>query len=145
METFTLTSDDTLTIKNTERKGEPITADSCEYAFRRVKPTQHADGEKVFRSYADMAIGGVWTSTIDGDNYEHSYSWMDGNKFIQSRGKGGVLPYFAVIGVDPETNQCTWWIFNENGSTGKSVMTRSPDGVWTTKGLGRGGNRQDRV
>lgn len=104
-----------------------------------VRPAKRqADGEKAFRAYAEHAVGGTWTTTINGQELEHTYRWLDGGKFVQLSGKGGVAPYLAVIGVDPRTGHCTWWNFNENGGTGIATMTLERDGVWLLEGSGKG-------
>ena len=43
-----------------------------------------------------------------------------------------------MIGVDLETKECTWWFYNEDGSTGKNTFTQESDGVWLLQGSGKG-------
>ena len=104
--------------------------------FRKV--CEPSDAEKVFKSYMDLAVGGVWTTTIDGEQLEHTYRWVRGKKFVQLKGRGGILPYIAMIGIDPKTKKCTWWIYNEDGSMGIDSMTQEKEGVWLLEGPGTG-------
>ncbi len=104
-----------------------------------VRPTKpQADGEKVFRTFANHAIGGTWTATIEGQQLEHTYRWLDGGRFMQLSGKGGLAPYSGIVGVDPRTGNCAWWNFNENGAVSANVMTLEADGVWLLEGRGAG-------
>lgn len=103
---------------------------------RPVKP--QADGEKVFRSYADLAVGGTWATTIEGQQLEHTYRWLDGGKFLELSAMGGAAPHRCIIGVDPRTGKCTRWNFNENGGTSASSMTLEGEGVWLLEGGGTG-------
>ena len=103
-----------------------------------------AEGEKAFKSYVDFAVGGVWTCTIDGEELKHSYHMMDGGQFLQLQGKGGLVPYVAIIGVDPKSKQCTWWNFMEDGGVGQNKMTLESDGVWLLQGRGDGPKGQVR-
>lgn len=105
---------------------------------------QQTDGRDVFDSYARFAVGGKWTTTIGDDNFEHTYTWIRGKKFAQLDGKGGVLPFVAMFGVDPDTKKCTWWYYNEDGSHGKSVLTRESEGVWMLQGSTKGGKGETR-
>lgn len=105
---------------------------------------QQPDGRAVFDSYAEFAVGGTWTTTIGDDKFEHTYEWVRGKKFAQLDGKGGALPFVAMFGVDPETEKCSWWFFNEDGSLGKNVMTQEKEGVWFLQGSTKGGKGETR-
>ena len=98
----------------------------------------------MFDSYGSSAVGGTWTTTIGDDKFEHSYEWVRGKKFAQLDGKGGVLPFVAMFGVDPESEECTWWFFNEDGSLGKNVMTLEKNGIWMLQGSTKGGKGDTR-
>jgi hypothetical protein len=97
-----------------------------------------ADGEEVFKSYIDLALGGVWTATVDNEQLEASYKRVANDQFVQLTSKGGIVSFVAMIGVDPSSKKCNWWIFYEDGTVGKSVMTQEADGVWKLdlKGVG---------
>jgi hypothetical protein len=125
---------DTLTVQGNNRKGfdPPVTPDSPKYTFKR-----QADGEKAFKAYAENAVGGVWTTTVDGKRLEHAYHWDASNRFLQLVAKGDIS-FVVTIGVDPETKQCTWWIFNGNGGVAKDVLTQEGEGVFLLEGSGVG-------
>ena len=95
------------------------------------------NGKAAFQSLAKLVVGGVWTRTDD-EQYKHSYRWAIKGKFIHRVAKGGPLPDVAMIGVDPKTQQCVWWFYNQDGSVGKSVCTLEKDGAWSFVGTSEG-------
>jgi hypothetical protein len=97
-----------------------------------------ADGEKAFKSYMDFAVGGTWTTTVDGERIESSYKRVVDSQFVQLTNKGVPLPFVAMIGVDPKTKNCTWWFFNNDGGIGKDVLIQEADKVWLLEGTGIG-------
>ena len=113
-------------------------------AFVSNSFAQQTDGRDVFDSYASFAVGGSWTTTVGDNKLEATYTWVRGKKFAQLDEKGGVLPFVAMFGVDPDTKKCTWWFYSEDGSLGTSVMTRESDGVWMLQGSGKGGRGETR-
>jgi hypothetical protein len=113
-------------------------------AFVSNSFAQQTDGRDVFDSYASFAVGGSWTTTVGDDKLEATYTWVRGKKFAQLDAKGGVLPFVAMFGVDPDTKKCTWWFYNEDGSLGRNVMTRESDGVWMLQGSTKGGKGETR-
>ncbi len=99
--------------------------------------TDQTDGEKAFKAYTDLAVGGVWTTTIDGAQISNSYQRAVNNQFVRLTTKGSVdafVSFEAMIGIDPETKKCSWWVFNEHGGVGKVVMTQEAVGVWMLEG-----------
>jgi hypothetical protein len=72
-------------------------ATSCSATQSRV------DGDKVFKAWAEFAVGGTWTTTVDGDQKEHTYEWVNGKKFLMLTAKESESPSVAIVGVDPET------------------------------------------
>jgi hypothetical protein len=96
------------------------------------------DGEATFKSFAEFMADGVWTPDNGDGTVEHTYQKVGEGKFVQVRGKGGEHPFIAVIGVDPETNTCTWWAFSDSGGVVKMFMSQERDGVWTYEGTAKG-------
>jgi hypothetical protein len=97
------------------------------------------DGEKVLKEWADLAVGGVWTTTSpEGDKLEHTYTWTLNDRFLQIDRKGGENEGISLVGVDPATGKVTFWGFNENGRTGKSVLTKKEKGCWALEGESHG-------
>ena len=96
------------------------------------------EGEKTFKTYTDFVVGGVWTTKIDGQELKHSYQPVGAKRFVQLNAKGGSVSYFAVIGVNPKSQKCEWWLFGEDGSVGSDTMTLEADGVWLLQGSGVG-------
>jgi hypothetical protein len=97
-----------------------------------------SEGQEAFKSYVEAIGHGVWTTTVDGATVTASYRQLKNNPFIQLTVEGNRLPYFCVIGVEPQTKKCTWWFFNNDGSTGKDLLTQEADGVWLLEGTGTG-------
>ena len=97
-----------------------------------------ADGEDAFKSYSEAVVGGTWTTTGENGKIQNSYRWIANERFLELTAKGGLMPLVAVIGVDPETKKCTWWIYNEDGSVGKDVLTQEADRVWLLEGTADG-------
>ena len=114
------------------------------FAFVSNSFAQQADGRDVFDSYASFAVGGSWTTTIGDNKSELTFTWVLGKKFAQLDRKGGVLPFVGMLGVDPDTQKCTWWFYNEDGSLGRNVMTAESDGVWMLQGSITGGQGETR-
>ena len=94
-------------------------------------------GEKAFQSLAKLLVGGTWTRGAD-SGFRHKYTWAIDGQFVHRVAEGGPLSDVGIIGVDPETNLCTWWTFNEDGSVGKLKCTLESQGVWILEEHGKG-------
>ncbi|MBC8875738.1 MAG: hypothetical protein H8E44_40445 [Planctomycetes bacterium] len=97
------------------------------------------DGEKVFKEWADLGAGGVWTTTSpEGDKMEHTYTWTLDDRFLQIDRRGGENQGISLVGVDPATGKVTFWGFNENGRRGQYVLTKKKEDVWAFEGQSDG-------
>jgi hypothetical protein len=101
------------------------------FIFKAVR-RQRSDGEKAFKAYADLAVGGVWTSTADGQTFEDSYERILDGRFVRLRSKGtGDFPeQISIFGVDPVTEKFTWRGFGADGSVVISTSTLLDDVTW---------------
>ncbi len=105
------TSKDTFHYK-VESNGE-VDAD---FVFTRVPPD--LDGEKAFKDYAELAVGGTWTTTIDGVTYEDTYERIQDGEFVMltSKPAGDFPASITILGVDPVSKKFTWWGFSADGT-----------------------------
>ncbi len=98
------------------------------------------DGDKVFKAWSALAVGGVWTTTVEGVDVQprHSYRSLGKGKFIRLNGRGGPFPGVGIMGIDPETKKCTWWCFIDDGAVWISTMSLEKEGVFLLEGTGKG-------
>ena len=108
-------------------------------SFKRITESMGA-AEQAFRKWADVAVGGVWKGVDeDGRDLEERYHWILGKRCLQYNASGGEEgDVVAIIGVDPETQKCTWWGFGSSGLVAKGTMSLKADGVWQYFGEGIG-------
>lgn len=105
-----------------------------------LAPASAADVDKAkasFDSFAELVIGGTWTRDDD-PSFKHRYRWDIKDKFIHRVGRGGALPDVGMIGIDPEAEQMTFWLFNQDGSVSKMSCIEESDGVWSFAHDGKG-------
>ena len=90
------------------------------------------DGEKAFKSYTDLAVGGVWTCEIDGEVLEDKYERILGGQFVRltSKGAKGFPNGTAILGVDPVTKLSTWWGFSADGGVSKGTSRQTSENTW---------------
>ena len=99
--------------------------------------TVAADGQEVFDSFTGTALGGVWSTVVDGEHIEHTYQRSSDGQFVYLTAKGGRVPVSAMIGVDPATSKCTWWVFRGDGGVVVFTMVQEAEDVWLCEGEGR--------
>jgi concanavalin A-like lectin/glucanase superfamily protein len=127
-----------------EGKVEGINVDEGDRSQVDVKledttPQAESSGEEAFKSYMEFAVGGSWSTTSsNSDTIEHTYEWEANNNFVRLNSKGGLIPFVAMIGIDPKTKKFTWWFYNEDGSIGKDIMTQKGEDTWILQGHGTG-------
>jgi hypothetical protein len=111
---------------------------------RRPAPAELSDAQKAFDAYAKMAVGGTWVATVDDIQVEHTYDLILDGKFMMmtSTSSGDLLPWVAIVGVDPFTKQLTFWNFGADGGVSISTRRLVSDGVWLgeTKGASLDGS-----
>jgi hypothetical protein len=83
-----------------------------------------------FDSLAKLLIGGTWNRDDD-PSFKHTYRWGIEGKFIHRVGIGGPLSDVGMIGIDPETSEINFWLFNEDGTVGTLLCKQESEGVWT--------------
>ena len=90
---------------------------------RRPGPTEQTGAEKVFKAFADIAVGGTWVPTDDDGTNEEKYERiLDGKFLLHTTKRVGEYPATAsIVGIDPDTKQCTFWDFSARGDV--STMT----------------------
>lgn len=96
--------------------------------------TAESEGEKAFTSWANLAVGGVWSGTVDGVQFEDTYQWVLNKRFLRFASKSkeaSEIHATSLIGIDPKTGKATWWLFDEEGAVGQGTMTWVTDGVWS--------------
>lgn len=100
------------------------------------------EGEKAFKAYTELVVGGVWTNTTDGKKQEHTYEPILGGRFVQQSQTVDREPVtvLQILGVDPDTGRFTWWTFSGDGNVGSLVASQSSPGVWMLEGQGNGPN-----
>lgn len=105
-------------------------ADDVHFVFTRRKV--ESDGESAFNAYADLAVGGTWTTTIDGVTYEDSYERIQDGQFVMLTSKpvGQFPASVTVLGVDPVTKKFTWWGFSADGTHSLGTSRQIKSGVW---------------
>lgn len=99
-----------------------------------------AEGEKAFKSYMDLAVGGTWITTADGQKFEDTYERILDGKFVRltSKAAGGFPASVSVLGVDPVTNKFTQWGFDADGGVSIGTTTLAADGTWVGEWHGKG-------
>lgn len=110
-----------------------------------------SDGEKAFKSYADLAVGGSWIATVDGQTFEDTYERILDGKFMRltSKGAGGFPAGISILGIDPVTKKFTQWSFDADGGVAIGTSTLTADGAflgeWHGKGPKGSGNNRSRL
>jgi hypothetical protein len=109
-----------------------------DFVFSRVVPG--TDGEEAFKAYADLAVGGTWTTTIDGVTYEDTYTRIQDGAFVMltSKPAGDFPASISILGVDPVTKKFTWWGFAADGTVSSGTSKQMRDGVWVGPFNGKG-------
>lgn len=111
-------------------------------AYGSAPPTEAAyarherdanEGVQTLRSFLSFTQGGTWRAAYGEREASHSYAWTEGGKFALLNGRGGFVPFTAILGVDPLTGLCTWWTYSDDGSVTTDTMTQVADGVWYLK------------
>ncbi len=104
--------------------------DEVHFVFTRV--TEESDGEEAFNAYADLAVGGTWTTTIDGVTYEDKYERIQDGNFVMltSKAVGQFPASVTILGVDPVSKKFTWWGFSADGTQSLGTSKQTKDGVW---------------
>ena len=125
---------DRMTITTTYGDGAPEST-----TYTRVGSGPSA-GKQVQDTYLPLVAGGRWTTTVDGEEVAHTYIATDSKKWAPMSGRGGLQSFVSVLGVDPETDEFVWWVFDDEGSVSVVVMTQESDGVWYLKSRGDGSN-----
>lgn len=98
-----------------------------------------ADGQKVLDGWAKLVVGGTWVTTrVTGETQENTFRWRIPGKLLELDGRGGPLPFVAMIAVDPATKQCAWNVYNDDGTTIKGTLTQPAAGVWIYEESGAG-------
>ncbi len=101
------------------RKGSAIMLSVTALVMASSVVLGQADGEKAFKSYTDLAVGGTWITTVDGQQFENTYERILDGKFVRLTAKaaGGFPASVAILGVDPVTKKFTQWEFDADGGT----------------------------
>lgn len=105
---------------------------------RRPEAGSDAIGNKAFTSFMELAVGGKWTTSIDGTDVVHAYKAIKGTPFVRLSMKGSPYAGQAVCGMDPDTGKFTRWAFFEDGMVFQDVIDLETDGVWLFNGSGTG-------
>jgi hypothetical protein len=102
----------------------------------RPGPAEQNKAEKVFKAFADFAVGGKWVPLDDDGKSEEKYELILNGKFLlhTSQREGQFPPNMSIVGIDPETKQCTFWDFNAAGDVSSMTIDLDADGslVMTT-------------
>tara|TARA_B100000686_G_scaffold335775_1_gene404778 strand:+ start:657 stop:2060 length:1404 start_codon:yes stop_codon:yes gene_type:complete len=99
---------------------------------------EQGSGRQAFDAFMKAAAGSTWVTGEGEDRQEHTHHYLLGKNIGIVDGKGGVAPFVATTGIDPETGQYTWWMKREDGSVGTTVWTMKSAGVWQLKSTLRG-------
>src|SRR5262249_10149498 len=79
--------------------------------------------EKAFQEYGDYWVGGVWTTTTaQGMKGEWRYQWILDRFFLQLNGKEGNDSSHEIYGIDPVTQQWTFWGFDNKGRVYRATV-----------------------
>jgi hypothetical protein len=88
--------------------------------------------EKAFKEYADLAVGGVWTTPDDkGGTRDFRSEWILGKTFLLTTATAGDDGSLSIQGIDPATGQWKQWGFDSLGGVGTVVVKRAGPGVWS--------------
>ena len=99
---------------------------------KRCASGEQEAGEKAFKAYADLAVGGTWVATVDGKQFEDTYELILGGKLMLCTSKGGgeFPAAVTVAGIDPITKKFTFWGFDAQGGVSVGTSRLVSDGVW---------------
>ncbi|TWU28783.1 hypothetical protein [Novipirellula artificiosorum] len=78
--------------------------------------------EDAFKAWGNYAVGGVWTPEGDETNTVHYYQWVEDQKLLKLTTHSDSESSVCMIGVDPTTDQMTWWGFPKDG---KVIVSRT--------------------
>ena len=107
-------------------------------ASSSVSWAEQNSGRQAFQAFMKAAAGSTWVTGEGKDRREHTHQFLLGESFSIVDGKGGVAPFVAMTGVDPETGHYTWWMKRQDGSVGTTRWTMKSKGVWQLKSQLRG-------
>jgi hypothetical protein len=91
--------------------------------------------QQTLQAWGKLHDGGVWVPSFGGT--EHRYRWIHNGRFLKYTTKDD-NSLTGIIGIDPRTNQVTWWCFYEQGGVSTSVMQQEQPDVWTIRLQGKG-------
>ena len=94
---------------------------------------EQKSGQQAFEAFMKAAAGSTWVTGEGKDRQEHTHHYLASKSIGIVDGKGGVAPFVATTGIDPETGDYTWWLRREDGSVGTTRWTMKSDGVWQLK------------
>jgi hypothetical protein len=117
-------------VKGVKRNGVKID-DWPKRTYHRIQLTDH---KGAFESFADLMVGGTWTSTIKGEECEHEYTRTLNRKFVRSAGHTDPNPWDGFFGIDPQNNRLGWWGFFSDGMVGVIHLTKATDTEWKFEG-----------
>jgi hypothetical protein len=99
---------------------------------------EESEAKKTLKEYGKFVVGGIWRHTNDaGRTTEFTYKWIHDGQFVQATMKREDLKYLMIVGLDPETEEATLWLFTDDGRVGKCIITKAGD-AWMYKTKLRG-------